>query len=224
MMLSLGRRAAAEFIGTAFLLAAVVGSGIMGERLAAGNLAIMLLVNTLSTGCALMALIHSFAPISGAHFNPVVTLALASRFSFRWREVPIYILAQCLGGLLGTAAVHGMYGASVFSVSHHERGGLPQLLSEAIATCGLLLVIWGSRRHTMEASTFVVGAYIASAFWFTSSMSFANPAVTIARMMSDSFTGIRPADVPGFIAAQILGAGIATLLSRWLMPHRPEKP
>jgi glycerol uptake facilitator-like aquaporin len=223
MMLSLGRRAVAEAIGTAFLLAAVIGSGIMGERLAPGNPAVMLLVNTLATGAALVALIHAFAPISGAHFNPVVTLALASRYSFLWREVPVYIAAQFLGGLLGTAATHGMFGQPVFSLSHHERGGLPQLLSEAIATCGLLLVIWGSRRHSMEASTFVVGAYIMAAYWFTSSTSFANPAVTIARMMSDSFTGIRPADVPGFIAAQFLGAGAATLLSRWLMPHPPKK-
>lgn len=223
MLLSLWKRAAAEAIGTAFLLAAVVGSGIMGERLSAGNPAIILLVNTLATGAALIALIHTFAPISGAHFNPVVTLALASRYSFLWREVPVYIVAQCLGAIAGIAATHGMFGQPVFSLSHHERGGAPQLLSEAIATCGLLLVIWGSRRHSQEASTFVVGAYITSAYWFTSSMSFANPAVTIARMMSDTFTGIRPADVPGFIGAQILGAGVATLLSRWLMPHQPKK-
>lgn len=223
MMLSLWRRAAAEAIGTAFLLAAVIGSGIMGERLAPGNPAVILLVNTLATGAALVALIHSFAPISGAHFNPVVTLALASRYSFGWREVPVYIVAQCLGGIAGTAAVHGMFGEHVFSLSHHERGGLPRLLSEAIATCGLLLVTWGCRRHPIESSTFVVGTYVMAAYWFTSSTSFANPAVTIARMMSDSFTGIRPADVPGFIAAQILGAGLGTLLSRWLMPHQAKK-
>lgn len=223
MLLSLWKRAAAEAIGTAFLLAAVVGSGIMGERLAPGHPAIVLLVNTLATGAALIALIHTFAPISGAHFNPVVTLALASRYSFLWREVPIYIVAQCLGGLLGTAATHGMFGEHVFSFSHHERGGAPKLLSEAIATCGLLLVIWGSRRHSQESSTFVVGAYITAAYWFTSSTSFANPAVTLARMVSDTFTGIRPADVPGFIGAQILGAGVATLLSRWLMPHQQKK-
>lgn len=222
MLLSLWKRAAAEAIGTAFLLAAVVGSGIMGERLAPGHPAIILLVNTLATGAALIALIHTFAPISGAHFNPVVTLALASRYSFQWREVPIYIAAQCLGGLLGTAATHGMFGEHVFSFSHHERGGAPKLLSEAIATFGLLLVIWGSRRHSQESSTFVVGAYITAAYWFTSSTSFANPAITLARMVSDTFTGIRPADVPGFIAAQILGAGVATLLSRWLMPHQPK--
>lgn len=221
-MENIWRRAAAEAIGTAFLLAAVVGSGIMGERLAAGNPAVMLLVNTLSTGAALIALIYSFAPISGAHFNPVITLALASRYSFGWKEVPIYIAAQLTGAVTGIAAVHGMFGQPVFSFSHHARGGAPQLLSEAIATFGLLLVIWSSHRHRMEAVTFVVGAYITSAYWFTSSTSFANPAVTIARMMSDTFTGIRPADVPGFIAAQLLGAGAATLLARWLIPHEPE--
>jgi glycerol uptake facilitator-like aquaporin len=221
--MSLTKRAFAEAIGTAFLLAAVVGSGIMGERLAAGNAAVMLLVNTLATGTALIALIYSFAAVSGAHFNPVITLALASRYSFGWREVPAYIAAQFIGAVTGIAAVHGMFGQPVFSFSHHARGGIPQLLSEAIATFGLLLVIWSSNRHRKEAVTFVVGAYIMSAYWFTSSTSFANPAVTIARMMSDTFAGIRPADVPGFIAAQVVGAGAATLLSRWLLPHREKE-
>lgn len=194
----------------------------MGERLAGGNAAVALLVNTLATGAALVALIYSFAPISGAHLNPVVTLALASRYSFGWREVPVYIVAQFAGAVTGIAAVHGMFGEPIFSFSRHARGGVPQLLSEAIATFGLILVIWSSNRHRMEAVTFVVGAYITAAYWFTSSTSFANPAVTIARMMSDTFAGIRPADVPGFIAAQLVGAGAATLLSCWLLPH-PRK-
>lgn len=223
MPLSLARRAACEAIGTAFLLCAVVGSGIMGERLAGGNAAVMLLVNTLATGSALISLIYCFGPISGAHFNPVVTLALASRFSFGWREVPAYIAAQCLGAITGIAATHGMFGQPVFSFSDHARGGAPALLSEAIATFGLLLVIWSSHRHRMEAVTFVVGAYITAAYWFTSSTSFANPAVTIARMMSNTFTGIRPADVLPFIGAQLVGAGSATLLARWLLPHKKDE-
>lgn len=219
--LSLPRRAVAEFLGTAFLLAAVVGSGIMGERLSGGNNAVALLVNTLSTGAILVALIYSFAPISGAHFNPVVTLALASRYRFGWKEVPVYLVAQFAGAILGITATHGMYGQPAIFWSHHARGGATQLLSEAIATFGLLLVIWASSRHRVEAVTMVVGAYITAAYWFTSSTSFANPAVTIARSMSDTYAGIRPADVPGFIAAQLVGAGAATLLARWLLPH-PE--
>lgn len=220
---SLVKRAVTEAIGTAFLLAAVVGSGIMGERLSGGNQAVALLVNTLATGAALIAVIYSFAPVSGAHFNPVVTLALASRYTFGWREAPVYILAQCAGAVLGTMAVHGMFGHPVLFLSHQVRGGAPQLLSEAIATFGLLLLIWSSNRHRPETVTCVVGAYIISAYWFTSSTSFANPAVTIARMMSDTATGIRPADVPGFIGAQIVGAGAATLFSRWLLPHRSKR-
>lgn len=223
MTASLGKRMAAEFLGTAFLLAAVVGSGIMGEKLGAGNQAISLLVNTLATGAALVTLIYTFAPISGAHFNPAVTLALASRFRFGFREVPAYLGAQLAGAVLGIAAVHGMFGQPVISWSQHERQGAPQLLSEAIATFGLLMVIWSSSRHREEAIPIVVGAYITSAYWFTSSTSFANPAVTIARSMSDTFTGIRPADVPGFIVAQLVGAGLATLVARWMLPHRHEK-
>lgn len=222
MELSLGRRAICEAIGTAFLLAAVVGSGIMGERLAPGNPAVMLLVNTLSTGAALIALIYSFGPVSGAHFNPLVTLALASRWRFEWREVSTYVFAQCVGAVVGIAATHGMFGQPIFTISQNARSGAPQLLSEAIATFGLLLVMWSSRRHRLESAAVIVGSYIASAYWFTSSMSFANPAVTFARMMSDTFTGIRPADVPGFIGAQIVGAGAATLLSRWLLPHKDK--
>ncbi len=218
-MIDLKRRMVAEAIGTAFLLAAVVGSGIMGERLSGGNTAVALLVNTMATGAALICLIYSFAPISGAHFNPVVTLALASRYKFGWSEVPWYIISQMFGAVVGIAAVHGMFGQPVFSWSHHARSGAPQLLSEAIATFGLLIVIWSSTRYRLEAVTFAVGAYIMAAYWFTSSTSFANPAVTIARMMSDTFAGIRPVDVPGFIGAQVVGGGAATLLSRWLLPH-----
>jgi len=221
--MDLKRRMAAEAIGTAFLLAAVVGSGIMGERLSGGNEAVALLVNTLATGTALVALIYCFAPISGAHFNPVVTLALASRFRFGWREVPYYLVAQMAGAVVGIIAAHGMFVQPAIFWSHHARTGPHQLLSEAIATFGLLMVIWSSSRYRMEAVTFAVGAYIAAAYWFTSSTSFANPAVTIARMMSDTFTGIRPADVPGFILAQFVGAGAATLLARWLIPHKEKE-
>ena len=217
-MVNLKRRLMAEFIGTAFLLAAVVGSGIMGERLAGGNAAVALLVNTLATGTILIALIYSFAPISGAHFNPVVTLAFASRYRFGWKEVPFYLLAQFAGATLGILGAHGMFGEPAIFWSRHVRAGAPQLFSEAVATFGLLLIIWAPSRR--GGSTISVGAYITAAYWFTSSTSFANPAVTVARMMSDTFTGIRPADVPGFIAAQLVGAGAATLLSRWFLPHK----
>lgn len=219
---NLGKRMAAEFLGTAFLLAAVAGSGIMGERLGQGNPAITLLVNTLATGAALVALIYTFGPVSGAHFNPAVTLALASRFRFGFREVPAYLVAQLSGAVVGIMAAHGMFGQPVFSWSHHARSGAPQILSEGIATFGLLLVIWSSSRHREEAIPIVVGAYITAAYWFTSSTSFANPAVTIARAMTDTFTGIRLADVPGFILAQLTGAGLATLVARWMLPHKEE--
>lgn len=220
MDVNLWRRATAELIGTAFLLAAVVGSGIMGERLSGGNAAVALLVNTLATGAALVTLIYSFGPISGAHLNPVVTLGLASRYRFAWPEVPIYLLAQFAGATIGIIGAHGMFGEPAIFWSHRPRTGAPQLLSEFIATFGLMIVVWSSKRYRIEAVPFTVGAYITSAYWFTSSTSFANPAVTVARMMSDTFTGIRPADVPGFIVAQLLGAGAATLLSRWLLPHQ----
>lgn len=219
----LGKRMLAEFLGTAFLLAAVAGSGIMGDRLGQGNPAIALLVNTLATGAALVALIYTFGPLSGAHLNPVVTLAMASRYRFGFREVPAYLCAQIAGAVLGIAAVHGMFGQPVISWSHQSRTGAPQLLSEAIATFGLMMVIWSSSRHREETIPVVVGAYITSAYWFTSSTSFANPAVTIARSMTNTFTGIRPSDVPGFIVAQLVGAGLATLLARWMFPHKSEK-
>jgi glycerol uptake facilitator-like aquaporin len=221
--MDLKRRVVAEAVGTAFLLAAVVGSGIMGERLSMGNQAVALLVNTLATGTALVALIYCFAPISGAHFNPVVTLALACRYRFGWREVPWYLAAQMVGAIIGIIGAHGMFVQPWLFVSHHARTGMHQFMSETVATFGLLLVIFSSARYRKEAISFAVGAYIAAAYWFTSSTSFANPAVTVARMLSDTFTGIRPADVPVFILAQFLGAGAATLLAVWLLPEGAGK-
>jgi glycerol uptake facilitator-like aquaporin len=212
------RRAVAEAIGTAFLLAAVVGSGIMGDRLAGGNIAIALLANTIATGAALVALILTFGPISGAHFNPAVTLADASQGGVDWREVPVYLVAQVLGAFAGVAGAHGMFGAPVFFASRHVRSGNTQLFSEFIATFGLLSVIWGCSRHRSSAVPFAVGAYITAAYWFTASTSFANPAVTMARAASDTFAGIRPADAPGFIVAQLAGAAAATAVFRWLAP------
>jgi glycerol uptake facilitator-like aquaporin len=212
------RRAVAEALGTAFLLAAVVGSGIMGERLAGGNVAIALLANTLATGAALVALILTFGPISGAHFNPAVTLADASQGGLAWQEVPIYIGAQVIGAFAGVAAAHIMFSEPLFSVSRHVRSGNAQVFSEFVATFGLLSVIWGCVRLRSSAVPFAVGAYITAAYWFTASTSFANPAVTLARAASDTFAGIRPADAPGFIVAQLAGAMAATLFFRWLVP------
>jgi glycerol uptake facilitator-like aquaporin len=206
-------------LGTAFLLAAVVGSGIMGERLAAGNLAIALLANTIATGAMLVTLIFTLGPISGAHFNPAVTLADASQGGLAWREVPVYLAAQIAGAFVGVAAAHLMFSQPVFSASQHIRSGNAQLFSEFIATFGLLSVIWGCVRLRSAAVPFAVGAYITSAYWFTASTSFANPAVTLARFASDTFAGIRPTDAPGFIVAQLAGAAAATALFRWLAPH-----
>jgi len=216
------RRAVAEAIGTAFLLAAVVGSGIMGDRLAGGNVAIALLANTIATGAALIALILTFGPISGAHFNPAVTLADASQGGLAWREMPIYLTAQIAGAFVGVAAAHLMFGEPVFFASHRVRSGGSQLFSEFVATFGLLSVIWGCARLRSSAVPFAVGAYITAAYWFTASTSFANPAVTLARSASDTFAGIRPADVPGFVAAQLAGAAAATALFRWLVPSLPN--
>jgi glycerol uptake facilitator-like aquaporin len=212
------KRVVAEAIGTAFLLAAVVGSGIMGERLANGNVAIALLANTLATGAALVALILCFGPISGAHFNPAVTLADAWQGGLAWQEVPGYVLAQTLGAFAGVACAHLMFALPLFSISRHARSGPAQIFSEFIATFGLLAVIWGCVRLRSAAVPFAVGAYITAAYWFTASTSFANPAVTIARCMTDTFAGIRPADASGFIVAQLLGAGTATMIFRWLVP------
>jgi len=218
MKTPLARRIAAEWIGTAFLVAAVVGSGIMGERLSAGNMALALLVNTIATGAALVALILALAPISGAHFNPTVTLAVAWDGAMPWRECPGYVASQVLGGVCGAIAAHRMFGLPVISLSHHVRSGPAQLFSEFVATFGLLAVILGCTRAQSRATAFAVGSYIAAAYWFTASTSFANPAVTIARSLSDTFSGIRPADSPGFIGAQLVGGFAATLIFRWLSP------
>lgn len=210
------QRVVAEAIGTAMLLAAVVGSGIMGERLAAGNVAVALLANTLATGAALVAIILTFGPISGAHINPAVTLASAWQGQTEWRDVPLYVGAQILGAFAGVAAAHLMFGLPVFFASRHVRSGGAQIFSEFVATFGLLMVIWGCVRSRPAAVPFAVGAYIMAACWFTASTSFANPAVTLARSVSDTFAGIRPVDTPAFIIAQVLGAAAATLLFRWL--------
>jgi glycerol uptake facilitator-like aquaporin len=216
------RRLVAEFLGTALLLAAVVGSGIMAEKLAQGNVAIALLANTLATGAALVALILTFGPISGAHFNPAVTVSDAILGGISWSLAPAYIAAQIIGAFAGVAAAHVMFGLDLFSASEHVRSGSPQLFSEFVATFGLLAVIWGVVRSRPSAVPFAVGAYITSAYWFTASTSFANPAVTLARSFTDTFAGIRPIDAPGFIAAQFLGGVVATLLFRWLCPAISE--
>jgi len=216
------RRAVAEFFGTAFLLAAVIGSGIMGARLANGNTAIALLANTIATGTILVSLILTFGPISGAHFNPAVTLADASQGGLAWREVPMYLAAQIVGAFAGVAVAHLMFSQPLFSASQHVRSGSAQLFSEFIATFGLLSVIWGCVRLRSAAVPIAVGAYITSAYWFTASTSFANPAVTLARAASDTFAGIRPADAPGFIVAQLAGATAATALFHWLVPLLPK--
>ena len=204
------------------LLAAVVGSGIMGDRLSAGNVAVALLANTIATGAALVALILTFGPISGAHFNPAVTLADAFQGGIRWREVPGYLAAQIVGAFGGVFAAHMMFGEPVFQVSTHVRSGGSQLLSEFIATFGLLSVIWGCSRRRAESVPIAVGLYITAAYWFTASTSFANPAVTLARSFTDTFAGIRPSDAPGFVVAQLLGAGAATLVFQWLVPPLPS--
>ena len=216
---TLSRRIVSEFVGTGFLVAAVVGSGIMGERLASGNVAIALLANTIATGAALAALILTFGPISGAHFNPAVTIADALERGVSWTVAASYVPAQCAGGICGAIAAHLMFGLPAISLSHHARSGSAQVFSEFVATFGLLCVIWGSSRQHSGAVPFAVAAYITAAYWFTSSTSFANPAVTVARSLSDTFAGIRPVDVPLFVAAQLAGAIAATLLFRWLVPR-----
>jgi glycerol uptake facilitator-like aquaporin len=216
------RKLVSEALGTALLLATVVGSGIMGERLAGGNVAIALLANTLATGAVLVALILTFGPISGAHFNPAVTLADASQGGIAWREVPGYVVAQTVGAFVGVAVAHIMFREpALFFASRHERSGGAQMVSEFVATFGLLSVVWGCARRRPGLVPFAVGAYITAAYWFTASTSFANPAVTLARAASDTFAGIRPADVPAFVVAQLAGAGAATVLFRWLVPTLP---
>src|ERR1700722_6260965 len=223
MKSNLRPRIGAEFLGTAFLVAAVVGSGIMAERLAAGNVAMALLANTIATGAALVALILTFGPISGAHLNPVVSLADAMEGGLAWSETLPYVAAQIFGGVSGTIAAHAMFGLPLISLSRHIRSGPTQLLSEFIATFGLLSVIWGCSRSRSSIVPFAVGSYITAAYWFTASTSFANPAVTIARCLSDTFAGIRPVDVPLFAVAQVAGGIAATILFRWLVPSLPSR-
>jgi glycerol uptake facilitator-like aquaporin len=218
---SLGRRLVAEGLGTAFLLAAVVGSGIMGERLAAGNVALALLANSAATGAALFVLILTFGPISGAHFNPAVTLADAWLGGVSWREAPGYVSVQVLGAFAGVVVAHLMFGEPLLIASTKVRAGPAQLFSEFVATFGLLAVIWGCARQRTAMVALAVAAYIMGAYWFTASTSFANPAVTLARAATDTFAGIRPADAPPFVAVQVLGAFAATVLLRWLLPTLP---
>ena len=211
---------AAEALGTAFLLAAVVGSGIMAERLSGGNVALALLANTIATSATLLALILTFGGISGAHLNPAVTLAAAMRSELPWGQVPGYVAAQISGAFAGVAAAHTMFAQPLFFASQHVRSGGAQWFSEFVATFGLLSVIFGCSRNRPGAVPFAVAAYIAGAYWFTASTSFANPAVTMARAGTDTFAGIRPADVPGFVTVQLAGAIAATLLFRWLQDDK----
>jgi glycerol uptake facilitator-like aquaporin len=224
MKFDLRVRIVSEFLGTAFLVAAVIGSGIMGERLAGGNVAIALLANTIATGSALVALILTFGPISGAHFNPAVTLADALDHGVAWKEVPAYITAQCVGGIFGAGIAHMMFGLRWYSLSTHARSEWALVLSEFVAAFGLTAVIKGCSRLRPNTIPFAVASYITSAYWFTASTSFANPAVTIARSFSDTFAGIRPVDAPLFIVAQIAGAVAATLVFGWLIPRFQQVP
>jgi len=209
------KRCTAEAAGTGLLLATVVGSGIMGERLAAGNAGLALLANSVATGTGLSVFTLVFGPVSGAHFNPVVSLAVAANGRLRWGEVPGYIAAQLVGAFGGVAVAHAMFGLPAWTPSSHVRQGLSFVASEAVASFGLLAVILGLSRSRPTATAYAVGAYILAAYWFTASTSFANPAVTIARALTDTFTGIRPADVPGFVVGQVLGAGAAVALFGW---------
>lgn len=220
MNFNLRARTLAEFLGTAFLLAAVVGSGIMGEQLAAGNVAIALLANTVATGAMLVVLILTLEPISGAHFNPVVTLAMAMTGNLPWPEVSAYLAAQFSGAFAGVVSAHLMFGMPLLFVSTHPRHGAAQVWSEAVATFGLLLAIWGCSRFRPSATAYAVGAYITAAYWFTASTSFANPAVTLARSVSNTFAGIRPIDVPPFLIAQLAGGLAATMVFRWMAASR----
>jgi len=222
-MPGLAQRAFAEWLGTAFLLAAVVGSGIMAERLAGGNVALALLCNTIATGAILVARILTFAAMAGAHFNPAVTLAFALRGETTWRDAAIYIAAQISGAIIGVWIAHLMFELPLLQLSLTQRSGAGQWLAEAVATFGLLLTILGVASRTPAAVPYAVGLYITSAYWFTASTSFANPAVTIARSLSDTFAGIAPQDAPAFIAAQIAGALLAVPLAGWLWGGAPAK-
>jgi glycerol uptake facilitator-like aquaporin len=221
MRFNLRARLTAEFVGSAFLVAAVVGSGITGERLAGGNLAIALLANTIATGAALVALIPTFGPISGAHLNPAVTVGDAIEHGIAWLDALAYVTVQCAGGFAGAIIAHLMFGLRWYFRLDSFSTRWSLVLSEFVATCGLLSVIWGCSRLRSGAVPFAVTSYITAAYWFTASTSFANPAVTIARCLSDTFAGIQPADVPLFIVAQLTGALAATFMFRWLIPNLP---
>lgn len=220
--MTLAKRLVAESLGTAFLLIVVIGSGIMGERLAGGNTAIALLANAIATGAGLVALILMLGTVSGAHFNPLVTLSEAWQRNLPARMALPYIVVQMVGAFAGAAAAHLMFGEPVFAASAHVRTGLAQWWSEFIATFGLLAVIIGCSRSRPAVTPFAVALYITAAYWFTSSTSFANPAVTLARAASNTFAGIRPVDAPGFIIAQFIGATSATLLFCWLYQPAPK--
>jgi len=217
------RRLFAEALGSAFLLATVVGSGIMAERLSGGNVAIALLGNTLPTGAILVVLILIFGPLSGAHFNPAVSLAFALRGEFAWGALAPYVAVQILGGVLGVFAAHAMFELPILQLSAHVRSGPAQWFAESVATFGLLLAIFGCVARAPQAVPYAVGLYITAAYWFTASTSFANPAVTIARALSDSFAGIAPAGVPAFIAAQAVGMLAAVAAGRLLWPGENVK-
>jgi glycerol uptake facilitator-like aquaporin len=223
-MPGLARRAFAEWLGTAFLLAAVVGSGIMAQKLSGGNVALALLCNTIATGAILVTLILAFAPVSGAHFNPAVTLAFAMRGETAWRDAATYVAAQTSGAIVGVWIAHLMFELPLLQLSLTQRSGAGQWLAEATATFGLLLTIFGVASRTPAAVPYAVGLYITSAYWFTASTSFANPAVTIARSLSDTFAGIAPQGVPAFIAAQLAGALLAVPLASWLWGGAPAQP
>lgn len=220
--MTLARRLVAEGLGTAMLLAVVVGSGIMAERLAGGNVAVALLANAVATGAGLVALILMFGTVSGAHFNPVVTLSEAWQRNLPASQVAPYIAVQIIGAFAGVAAAHLMFSLPVFFASGHVRAGPAQWWSEFVATFGLIGVIIGCSRSRPTLTPFAVAAYITAAYWFTSSTSFANPAVTLARAATDTFAGIRPGDAPGFILAQLLGGAAATIVFCWMYPPAPK--
>ena len=218
--MTIGKRLAGEALGTALLLAVVVGSGIMGQRLSGGNDAIALLANSVATGAGLVALILVFGPVSGAHFNPVVTLCDAALGNRSWKDVPAYVAAQFAGAIIGVAMAHAMFDLPLFAASAHARTGVAQWWSEIIATFGLVLVVFACVRSKTAFTPFAVGLYITAAYWFTASTSFANPAVTLARSMTDTFAGIRPDDVAGFVVAQLVGALAGLAVVRWMVPGK----
>ena len=215
-----GKRLAGEALGTALLLAIVVGSGIMGQRLSGGNDALALLANSIATGAGLVALILVFGPVSGAHFNPVVTLCDAALGNRPWKDVPGYVAAQFAGAIIGVAMAHAMFDLPLFAASAHARTGAAQWWSEIVATFGLVLVVFACVRSKTMFTPFAVGLYITAAYWFTASTSIANPAVTLARSLTDTFAGIRPDDVAGFVVAQLIGALAGLALVRWMLPGR----